>query len=47
MRKSMIVDGSGPPTTSVLYGEQVILDDDATSDEQVLGALGYKQEFKR
>ncbi|KAI5359401.1 Putative amino acid/polyamine transporter I [Septoria linicola] len=35
--------------TSVLNKTQVraIVDDDARSDEQTLGALGYKQEFKR
>lgn len=35
--------------TSVLaqQHEHAILDQDATSDEQTLGALGYKQEFKR
>lgn len=27
--------------------EHVLLDDNATIDEQTLGALGYKQEFKR
>lgn len=35
--------------TSILAArhEQIILDDDAASDDKMLSALGYKQEFKR
>lgn len=35
--------------TSLLVGqhEHAVLDEDATLDEKTLGALGYKQEFRR
>ncbi|GIZ42815.1 hypothetical protein CKM354_000606900 [Cercospora kikuchii] len=38
-----------PNVTSILdkTHERAVIDDDATSDEQALVALGYKQEFKR
>lgn len=48
-RKDTTPDDSKMHVTSVLaqQHDHAILDDDATSDEQTLGALGYKQEFKR
>lgn len=48
-RKDMTPDDNKMHVTSVLaqQHEHAILDQDATSDEQTLGALGYKQEFKR
>lgn len=48
-RKDTTPDDNKMHVTSVLaqQHEHAILDQDATSDEQTLGALGYKQEFKR
>ncbi|ORY67479.1 amino acid transporter-like protein [Pseudomassariella vexata] len=46
---SQIADDEEVPVTSV-FGrthEHAVLDDYVTSDEKTLGALGYKQEFKR
>lgn len=38
-----------PAVTSILsrQQEEAIVNENATLDEQALGALGYKQEFKR
>jgi hypothetical protein len=43
------VDESKLHVTSVLAqkGEHAVLDHFADADEEILGALGYKQEFKR
>jgi len=43
------IDESSPGVTSVLAKthEHAVLDHGADADERVLGALGYKQEFKR
>lgn len=43
------VDESKLHVTSVLAqkGEHAVLDHIADADEEILGALGYKQEFKR
>lgn len=48
-RKDTTPDDNKMHVTSVLaqQHEHAILDQDATTDEQTLGALGYKQEFKR
>lgn len=48
-RKDTTPDDNKMHVTSVLaqQHDHAILDEDATSDEQTLGALGYKQEFKR
>lgn len=44
-----IVDEQKIQVTSIFEktGDHAILDHVADSDEEVLGALGYKQEFKR
>lgn len=48
-RKDTTPDDNKMHVTSVLaqQHDHAILDRDATLDEQTLGALGYKQEFKR
>lgn len=44
-----VVSEDKPAVTSVFAsrGDNVVLEEGATIDEQTLGALGYKQEFKR
>lgn len=48
-RNTVTVDESNLQVTSVFAGtgDHAILGDSANADEAVLGALGYKQEFKR
>lgn len=48
-RQGSVVDESRLNVTSVLTKshEHAIVNDQASLDEQMLGALGYKQEFKR
>lgn len=47
--KASTSDGGKVHVTSLVTQDQnqLILDDDAPLDEQTLGALGYRQEFKR
>lgn len=49
MSRRLTVDENALNVTSVLTqkGEHAILTHEASSDEEVLVALGYKQEFKR
>lgn len=49
MPKYQATQAAGVHVTSVLtpQHEHAILDEGATPDEKTLGALGYKQEFKR
>ena len=44
-----VIDESTVGVTSVFArrGDHAVLEEGATKDEQNLGALGYKQEFKR
>lgn len=44
-RGSVVVDTSDVKVTSVIAN--VVVDEGATLDEKALGALGYRQEFKR
>lgn len=46
---SVVVDEADVHVTSVLAKrhEHAVLEDNATLDDATLGALGYKQEFKR
>lgn len=46
---SLVVDPHNVKVTTVFGNlhEQVVIDENATLDEKTLGALGYKQEFKR
>ena len=48
-RKGSIVDESTVGVTSVFtrHGSHAVLEEGAGADETTLGALGYKQEFKR
>lgn len=47
--KRHTLDGTKLHVTSVLAqkGEHAVLDHITDADEEILGALGYKQEFKR
>ena len=44
-----VISEGKPAVTSVFAdrGDNVVFEEGATVDEQTLGALGYKQEFKR
>jgi len=44
-----VIDENAVGVTSVFSkrGEHAVLEEGATADEVTLGALGYKQEFKR
>lgn len=44
---SIVVDGNDVKVTTIFAHEHAILDENATLDEKTLGALGYRQEFKR
>jgi amino acid transporter len=48
-RKQSVVDESKLRVTSIFNktGDHAVIDHEADNDEQVLVALGYKQEFKR
>ena len=48
-RKEVVVDEKEAKVTSLFSQrhEHAVIDENATLDERTLGALGYKQEFKR